>query len=124
MRKPESKFWEKLRKANPKKFMKRIENTASTGMPDVYFCVHPLGSGMMELKISTGKRKLIIEYGTHQRGWARKHVAAGGNQFLVALHNDEALWWFGEKSIDPENHEPDHIGLKWPESISPQRPSW
>lgn len=82
-------------------------------MPDLYFCA-AMGSGMAELKISSGKRKLVLRYPVHQRIWARDHVRAGGIHLLIVKHAGTVLWWFGESCAVPESVEPFHEGIHWP----------
>ena len=93
--------------------MQRIENGLGRGTPDVYFAVG-IDGGMLELKVSSGKRKLVIDYPIHQRVWARKHVERGGYQLLAVEHLGEVYWWSGMASVHPEENEPFHTGLEWP----------
>jgi hypothetical protein len=112
---PESQLWKSLKKANPKMFMQRIENSLSSGMPDVYFVNDFTGlAGMCELKVSRGKRKLVMKYPTHQRLWARKHMESGGDHLLVVKHLKDVLWFKGLAVLTPETSEPFYVGLDWP----------
>lgn len=108
---PESKLYSKLKRINSAVYLHRVENTLSVGTPDVYFVAPDIGAGWLELKVSSGKRKLILRYPPHQRVWARKHHMAGGLHYLVALHNDECLWWKGSDAVNPTLDNIHHTGF-------------
>lgn len=113
--KPESKLHNELKDANKHVFMERVENALKAGTPDTYFSTGGVG-GWLELKISTGKRdKLVMKYTVPQRRFARKHVEKGGLQLMAIRHGGKIMWWIGADCIEPENTEPFHHGVYFPE---------
>jgi len=61
--KPESKFWQQVKKNTPKISWTRLESWASFGVPDLLGYHESCGFFMVELKVSTGNK---IRLSPHQ----------------------------------------------------------
>ena len=78
--KPETLFWNNLKKSLPKNWhISRIENRFGGGIPDVYICAE--GKTIwIELKVTKNHRVLIS---SHQIAWHFAHSQAKGVSFFL-----------------------------------------
>ena len=81
-KKPESKFWKKLKEKTPDIVWTRIENWASFGTPDLLGYNKNQTYFTVELKL-TKVKKLSIS--PHQIAYCVKHPK---NHFILATHHD------------------------------------
>jgi hypothetical protein len=80
--KPETKYWNTIKKNMPDIFWTRIENWAVPGVPDCYGCK----DGVMfwvELKITKDKK---VKLSPFQKAWHFNHSKQGGRSFIM-LHS-------------------------------------
>jgi len=80
--KPESKYWNTIKKNTPGIFWTRLESWAMPGVPDCYGCK----DGVMfwvELKITKDKK---IKLSPFQKAWHFNHSKQGGRSFIM-LHS-------------------------------------
>ncbi len=99
----ESGLWNRIRKANPNIFLKRIESVADAGVPDVTFASYP-NCGWIELKYfepkpSLSYRLTLKDYTTAQRRFHRDFVRAGGIVWLAVGVGSQTFWLMGKKAI-------------------------
>ena len=94
MKGPEAKLWEKLKLKLPQVFWTRIENTASTGIPDVYGA-HENKCFFIELKITKSN---AVRLSPTQISWNFSNVSNGGRSFfLVEALSTSSLYLFSGK---------------------------
>ena len=85
--KPETKYWNIIKKNTPDIFWTRIESWASAGVPDCYGCK----DGVMfwvELKITKDKK---IKLSPFQKVWHFNHARQGGRSFIMAHYLGDRL---------------------------------
>ena len=78
MRGPESKLYQKLKKAAPNIIFNRIENISIPGMPDVLGYNERKVFFTVELKVTRGNK---IRFSPHQIAW---HLQHPDNTFILA----------------------------------------
>ena len=78
MRGPESKLYQKLKKATPKIIWNRIENISVPGMPDVLGYNERKVFFTVELKVTRGNK---LRFSPHQIAW---HLQHPDNTFILA----------------------------------------
>ena len=92
--KPESKFWQIIKKNTPKIQWTRLESWSSFGTPDLLGYNDNCGFFMVELKIATGKK---IHFSPHQKLF---HLTRRKRNFiLIEEASSSSIKLYGSSSI-------------------------
>ena len=95
MKGPEAKFWKRLQLKLFDVFWTRIENSVSTGIPDLYGA-HEKQSFFLELKCTKNNS---LRISPTQVSWNFSNVSNGGRSFFLAeTLSDSTLYLYGGKS--------------------------
>lgn len=95
MKGPEAKLWQKLSLKLFDVFWTRIENSASTGIPDLYGACEK-SSFFLELKCTKNNS---LRISPTQVSWNYSNVSNGGRSFFLAeALSDSTLYLYGGKS--------------------------
>ena len=102
----------------------RIENTASPGVPDVFWTHRKVRglTGWIELKIIRGNK---TRFGQEQVAWIKSHANLGVNVCILARKDDTILLWDGSQvaEVASDGIQVEPVGawdrpFKWDEIIA------
>ena len=88
---PEKRFYATIHGWLKKAMLQRIENTTSSGVPDVYVC---LGERSVWLELKVGDSYTEVFLRKEQYAWGMRHASFGGVTLVVAfLPPEDIVYW-------------------------------